>query len=290
MISLENDTLKVQINTHGAELCAIYHKKTQLEYLWNGNPTYWKRHAPVLFPIVGKLKENQCVIDGKTYEMNQHGFARDMEFRVVEQETHKAVLALEANEESLIKYPFLFSLRLEYELYDDKIITSYEVLNKNSTTMPFSIGAHPAFNCPLVPGTQFEDYHLCFEREEVVRKYDLDKATGTVKPTPTKVSIPKKIPLNQRLFENDALIFENVKSKSFKLASKLNEHGFEMTFDQWQYMAFWSPVTGAPFICFEPWMGIADTTDHNGQFIEKMGMLHLAPNATYNNAFTLRFY
>lgn len=81
MISLENDILKVQINTHGAELCAIYHKKTQLEYLWNGNPTYWKRHAPVLFPIVGKLKENQCVIDGKTYEMNQHGFARDMEFR-----------------------------------------------------------------------------------------------------------------------------------------------------------------------------------------------------------------
>lgn len=290
MIVLENNQLQVQIATKGAELTRIFNKTTELEYLWKGDAAFWKRQAPILFPIVGKLVDNTYWVNGTSYELPQHGFARDYEFAVLEQQESNVLLEFVYSNETLQVYPYKFALQIGYQLQENQLKVTYKVINVDSKNIFFSIGGHPAFNCPLVENTSFEDYYLAFEKDEQPLQHFLNPKTGFRKAQPEKVSLQKHIALSYSLFENDALMYENLESKKISLLSNKHSHGIHFYIPNWQYMAFWTQKGNAPFICFEPWMGIADAEDTNQQYESKTGILELPVAQVYENNYSCEFF
>lgn len=273
---MENQWLKVSTKAEGAELTSILLKKDNTEYLWQGDPKIWGRHAPILFPIVGRLKENRCTIDGKEYHMTQHGFARDMTFDILEESEEHILYQLTSNEDTLKYYPYRFQLRVEYILKEKSIIVKYSVKNIDDQKIYFSIGAHPGFNCPLLEGESMEDYVLEFEKEEVLDKMCLDNGLILEEKQPF-LNHEKTISLTKDLFINDALIVENTASKSITLKSTKSNKSVCVTFDEFRYLGIWSKPEGAPFVCIEPWLGIADYKDKTVDFKDKAGILSLDP-------------
>lgn len=290
MIALENEYLKIQLTELGAELTKIYSKKTKLNYLWNGDASFWKRHSPILFPIVGKLKDNSYEIDGTFYELPQHGFARDLNFSVVNKTTSKIIFELSYSKQTLTKYPYKFSLQLSYELKENQVVVTYKVINKGDKTMFFSIGAHPAFNCPLVEKTSFNDYYIEFEKPETPTQLFLNPKSGFRNDTSKKVNLGKQINLSYELFKNDALMFEGIESKKVSLKSTKHNHGIHLHIPNWKYLAFWTKKTGTPFICFEPWMGIADTENTDQNYLTKEGILEVNENKSYKNEYRFEVF
>lgn len=189
---IENEFLKVEVNSFGAELKSLKTQNNGLEYLWNGDEKYWNRKAPVLFPIVGKLKEDFYIFENIKYEMKQHGFARDYEFKVVEQGMDYVILLLESDETTMKLYPFSFDFYISYKLDDNKLITYYKVINKSKDKMYFSLGAHPAFNWPLLDGNK-SDYFLEFDFEENLLSYKLENGTICDKRVDIKLEEKNKI-------------------------------------------------------------------------------------------------
>ncbi|WP_435262267.1 aldose 1-epimerase family protein [Tenacibaculum sp. nBUS_03] len=290
MIALENEYLNIQFTELGAELTKIYSKKTKLNYLWNGDASFWKRHSPILFPIVGKLKDNSYEIDGTFYELPQHGFARDLNFSVINKTTSKIIFELSYSKQTLTKYPYKFSLQLSYELKENQVVVTYKVINKDDKTMFFSIGAHPAFNCPLVEKTSFSDYYIEFEKLETPTQLFLNPKSGFRNNTSKKVNLGKQINLSYELFKNDALMFEGIESKKVSLKSTKHNHGIHLHIPNWKYLAFWTKKTGTPFICFEPWMGIADTENTNKNYLTKEGILEVNENKSYKNEYRFEVF
>ncbi|CAM1346660.1 aldose 1-epimerase family protein [Tenacibaculum insulae] len=291
MVILENEYLKIEINTLGAEISKIYSKKTNLNYLWNGDASFWKRHAPILFPIVGKLKENTYKIDDEKYQLPQHGFARDTSFTVLTKNDTKVTFQLLYSTKTIAKYPYKFSLQICYELKDSQLSVSYKVVNLDNQTIYFSIGAHPAFNCPLIENTSFNDYFIEFEKEETPTQLFLNPKTGFRNNASKKVNLGQKIDLSYDLFTSfDTLIYKGITSKTVSLKSKKHAHGIHLHFPDWKYLAFWTKETGTPFICIEPWMGISDSDDSNQILKDKTGMLNLAETKTYENSYSFDFF
>ncbi|MGG5318027.1 aldose 1-epimerase family protein [Enterococcus sp. AZ072] len=289
-LMIENDKLQVQILTKGAELSSIQSKTDSTEFLWQANPEYWSRHAPILFPIVGKLKNDQYQYQGKTYAMSQHGFARDMEFSVVTQETDKIRLALQDTKETLEKYPFRFLLEVEYSLQADSLITRYFVTNlSEETEMLFSVGAHPGFNVPLDGDATFEDYTL-----------ELSPATPrTFIPVTSEVLLQtdqttqreeSNFTLSRDLFKKGVLIFETPEKTQVALKSAKSQKQIIMEYQTLPHLGIWStyPVE-APFICIEPWNGLADTFDASGLLEEKKGINQLEPQAVFTTEYCTTF-
>lgn len=287
--TLENEYLQITLKKEGAELTRIYSKEYKIDYLWNGNPNFWKRHAPILFPIIGKLKNNSYYINNTTYNLAQHGFARDFVFEIINYKTDTITFELGASEDSLQKYPYRFKLQITYTLKANKLCISYKVINTDNTTIYFSIGAHPAFNCPLINGTIFNDYYIEFEHNETVNQLHLDKKTGLINPNKTEKEVPKNLSLSYNLFESDTVIFEKLQSESVSLKSEKHQHGITMEAKNWDYFAFWTKKN-APFICFEPWMGIADFNNTNQNFKEKIGIKALAVNQEFDTNYTISFF
>ncbi|WP_408030412.1 aldose 1-epimerase family protein [Tenacibaculum xiamenense] len=290
MITLENDYIQIEIKEVGAELCKVYSKQTGLDYLWKGDPQFWKRHSPVLFPIVGKLLGNSYTINNSKYELTQHGFARDLDFEVLNKTNNSILLETQYSEETLLKYPYKFSLQIGYELKESRIDVSYNVINKDDKSINFSIGAHPAFNCPISQGTSFNDYFIEFEKEEHPILHSLNPQTGFRKKDTERVKLDKTIPLSYNLFDNDALMFEGLESKKISLKSNKHEHGVHFYIPNWRYMAFWTQKGNAPFICFEPWMGIADEENTDQVFETKTGIMNLDVNQSYENQYSMEFF
>lgn len=281
-IYLKSDQLTVTITEQGAELTSIKHRKTGIEYLWQGDPDYWGRHAPVLFPIVGRLKNNQYTYQGKTYSLNQHGFARDQVFQVVSQNENEATLQLTATEETKSRYPFDFSLLIRYVVSENSVQVTYAVENRDTEEkMYFSIGAHPGFNVPLTDTTSFEDYYLSFLPRETRKLIPLeglfvDTANKTIGQTNTPMALSRK------LFEHDALIYETAGTNTFSIESDKTTHKVSVTFEDFPYTGIWSVAQKeAPFVCIEPWFGIADTTDASGKLEEKTGIQSLEPQQNF---------
>ena len=222
---MENECLIISVCDHGAELCRIHDKKNRREVLWNGDPVYWNRHAPILFPFVGKVCDGVYRHDGQTYEMkSQHGFARDMEFDFAGQEVNRICHQLCANEESRRKYPFDFGLKTEYVLEGNALQVRWTVENRGEGDMYFSIGGHPAFCVPALPGTKRSDYYLSFEGQDCLEYIRLDLKKGLAIPE-VKYTLPLtdgKAPIADGMFDKDALVFENgqIKNKSLGLRSK----------------------------------------------------------------------
>ena len=271
--TIENDQLRVEIAHAGAELSSLFHKQQQKEYLWQGSSDWWPRRAPVLFPVVGKLNDNNYRSGGKTYSLPQHGFARDLAFSVQQQEKERIVFALQSGESTRVIYPFEFELRITYELKGPALFVSYDVMNPSNGIIYFSIGAHPGFNCPLNADEQFSDYYLEFEKTETLDRQLLDGGVfnGATERVMTGTNI---LPLEEALFKKDAIVFKNMTSESMTLKSKRSDYSLKFSFRDFPYFGIWTKP-GAPFICLEPWCGIADNKSFDGDLQNKEGIVAL---------------
>ncbi|EAC6939508.1 aldose 1-epimerase family protein [Listeria monocytogenes] len=275
------------MKTAGAELTRIFHKDTGLEYLWNADSKFWGRHSPVLFPTVGRLVEDTYLVDGKPYHLGQHGFARDRDFQVVEQTEKSVRFELDADEDSLAVYPYKLKLSIIYTIEKNTVAVSYEVENTDNKRIYFSIGAHPAFNLPLTDGTTFEDYYLDFGTEENLETLCLEGPyrSGEIKKVVDEAA--RYLPLNYDLFKNDALIFEALKQKEMTIKSDKTPHFVKVSFPEFPFVGVWTAKAGTPFLCIEPWYGIADGAGESVELRDKAGIEHLEPEAVFASEYEI---
>ena len=271
-ITISNHQLKVTINTLGAELTRL--EKENKNYIWTIDEAFWNKTSPILFPIVGRLKNDSYSINGKAYELPRHGFARNFEFEIEHQTENAVVLLLTENQETLKQYPFQFELRLKYEIIENSLKLNYSIINKSQEIMPFSIGAHPAF---AIDGL-FSDYTLDFNQSENFISHELEKEqfNNSSKKIPSENG---KINLDYSLFEKDALVFKHLKSDTLTLLKK-NQPFISVEFKDFPYLGIWTKPN-APFLCIEPWCGLADNVNHNGNIYEKEGIQLLDNNAEF---------
>ena len=281
--------IKIESKKEGGELISI--KKDGKEYLHDGKK-FWNRHAPILFPIVGMIKDNKTSILGKTYEMKQHGFARDMEFEEVLKNENEVKYYLKYNEETLKRYPFKFELNIIYKIdnLENSISTIYEVKNIDDKEIIFGLGAHPAFKCDYSSG----DYYLKFEKEHEDENIVIKQLTeGLInnKEIDTKSIIKNNIiELKKDIFDKDAIIMTNINSSKIKLINKKeNKEVLEFDFTGFPYLAIWSKK-GAPFVCIEPWFNTADKIDSNGIFEEKEDLIELKPEKIFRCEYKVKLF
>ena len=278
--TLSNSILSISINSKGAELISIQNNQTKREYIWEGNPEYWGKHSPILFPIVGTLKNNAYHFNGQNYTLPRHGFARDYEFKVISQESDKVIFSLQENAATLAAYPFDFELQVGYTLIKNELVVSYLIRNNNQMTMPFSIGGHPAFALK----NAFTDYSLRFEKEENLTSYSLDNDLISDKTAIVPLQ-QNLLPLSYALFEKDALVFKSMTSKQIQLLEN-NVPILNFKYHDFPHFGLWTKV-GAPFICLEPWLGYADTIAANGNLMEKEGITLLEANSEKEISFSI---
>ncbi len=273
MISaLESNLLKIEINTLGAELSSIITKSDATEYLWQGDPAVWKRKAPILFPIVGGVKDNEYYIGDNRYVLSQHGFARDMEFTLKGESDQSLVYELSYTEDTIAKYPYKFALTITYELKASCLHIGYQVKNLDADTIYFSIGAHPGFNVPLEQGESLEDYYVEFDQLETVDKYELT-ANNTLGVTGIPfLNNETHINLTKDIFDRGAIVLLDLVSDKLSLKSKKSNRQVTMAYEGFPYMGIWGMPNNSPFICLEPWYGVADFDDTDKQYKTKRGI------------------
>ena len=282
---ISNNFISATIKDFGAELCSLKRNAVDTEYIWQADENFWGRHSPILFPIVGKLIDDEYIYENKTYRMGQHGFARDNIFKLYESKKNYLCFKLEQNEQTLEKYPFNFELYLSYKLFENNLKISYKVINKSNKTMPFSIGAHPAFNWPL-DNERKQDSYFEFKDAEKLERLPLTK-NGISEDKETISLCNNIMALNKKVFKNDALVLENLKNKTILLKNDLNDKFIKVEFEGFPYLGLWSKPHGAPFICIEPWHGIADFMDHNKKIEEKKGIKFLKRDEIFETNYTI---
>ena len=289
MIILENEVLRVGLSSKGAELQSILNKIFGIEYLWNGDPAYWSKHSPVLFPIVGSLKNNSYSYQGKSYQLSRHGFARDMEFEVEKQSGREITFLLKSNAETKINYPFDFEFRIRYQLMGDELSTEYMVSNTGTGILLFSVGGHPAFRLPLTSDTSFSDYYLKFEETENLVRWPISK-DGLLLPQPLPVlEDSNRLNLSKSLFYQDALVFKYPTSSEISLLSTKTKHGILFQMGEFPFLGIWS-ARDADFICIEPWCGIADSVNSNQQLEQKEGIEKLATGKIFSRQWRVKIF
>lgn len=287
MITLENEFIKIQIAELGAELKSLVDLNSSIEYMWQADPAHWKRTAPILFPIVGNLKDNCYIYNDKEYSLSQHGFARDKKFEVKYMDLSEAVLELSEDEETYKNYPFKFKLRVSYKLSGHRCNVKYEVENTDDKEIYFSIGGHPAFKCPLIENTKFEDYYLEFEDAKNIETYVFSEDAQTVTDKKkTVIKDSKILPLEYKLFKDDALILDSYEIERIKLGTK-EEHILTFEMKNFPYLGIWTAATNAPFICLEPWFGIKDFENTNSILKYKVGIQSLEINNVFDCEYSI---
>ena len=270
---IKNEYIKAKIKSFGAELNSLQKIDDSLEYIWQGDKEFWSRHSPILFPIVGRLKNDSYFYKNQKYNMSQHGFARDKEFEIVEKKDDFIEFKLSSDEKTLKIYPFSFELYLSYKLERNSLIVSYKVINKSDEKMLFSIGAHPAFNWSLEKDLKKEDYFLEFEINNS-KRYFLNEL-GLVFDSIDLKFEDKKLFLNEELFKNDALVFNDLNIKNLTFKNIRNENFIKLNFENFAYLGIWSKPSGSPFLCIEPWFGVADEENASQNFEDKKGIINL---------------
>ena len=282
---LENEKIKIVTSTKGGELHSLINKNDGTEYLWNSN--YWSYHAPVLFPIVGKVKNGKYKVDGKTYELSQHGLARVREFEMIEKTDNTIVFELLYSEDTLKVYPYKFSLKITYTLVENGVITGYTVENRDNRDIYFSIGAHPAFMCPIEAGELINDYYFELNEKETCETM-LISSEGYFKHERKGCLVESDIiPLSFETFKNDSLVFESLKANKITLKSRNHNKAVTMDFTGFPYMAIWTKASGAPFVCIEPWYGHADYEDFTGELKDKEGIEKLEIGEVFNSKYVV---
>ena len=282
---LKNKELTLRVNAHGAELSSIRHNDT--EYLWQADPAFWKRHSPVLFPIVGSLNEGTYRVDGKEYHLSQHGFARDMDFAPVSHKDDEVWYRLTSDEETLKKYPYAFVLKIGYKIEGKKIHVMWRVENPSDREMDFQIGAHPAF------------YYRGAEKEGTKGYFILDN-TRNLKMTliggkgcadvehhhPAPLNAERLLPIQADTFSRNALIFEEGQIREITLTDSEKVPYLKMTFST-PLVGLWAPSADSPFVCIEPWYGRCDRMGFVGEFKDRDWMQHLQPKGVFEGGYTI---
>ena len=278
VFSIKNEYLTATITSFGAELISL--KNTTREYIWEGNPQFWAKHTPVLFPIVGTLKNSCYLYNDIKYELPRHGFARDCKFEVIAKSETEIVFSLKADEVSIKKYPFIFELQLHYILLNNDLQVKYKIINHDAKPMPFSIGAHPAFALPK----KFDDYALKFEKQETLKSFTLED--DLLSDNFFEIAFQDKIlALDYTLFANDALIFKNINSKKITILEN-DLPLLSIAYPDFKNLGIWTK-TNAPFICLEPWLGYSDSSKHNQNILEKEGIQIVSENCTFDCFLTI---
>ncbi|MGC4100182.1 aldose 1-epimerase family protein [Ferruginibacter sp.] len=273
MITLTNAFITARISPRGAEIQSLSSKETGIEYMWSGDAQYWGKHSPVLFPIVGGLKDDTYYYQGKAYKLPRHGFAREREFAVTQISATEAVFTLTNDAQTAAVYPFAFELQLRYRLQNATLYCSYEVYNPGDTELLFSVGGHPAFAVPYKGNSSYSDHYLRFNVTEPLQRWKLENGlvANHAEPLETDDNI---LPLHAALFYEDAIVLKHIRSNSISLGCTKNAHGLHFSFEDFPFFGIWA-AKDAPFVCLEPWCGIADSVDTDQQLINKEGMNRL---------------
>lgn len=269
-LTISNERLSVTISAKGAEMKSII--MDGKERLWEGDGAVWSGQAPILFPICGGLKDDKFIFEGQEYKLPKHGFARGSEFEIESAGKDKAVFLLRSNEERLASYPFEFEFRVTYSLDETKINVQYSALNLSGKDMYFSVGAHEAYSCP----EGIEEYSVIFEEPE---NLDSNILNGNLLEYET-VNIGsnvRELPLKYEYFASDALVFLNLKSRKAALLNRNTGEKVEVEYDGFDYFLLWTKP-GAKYICLEPWCGIQDFVDSDGDITNKRGIIRLSPD------------
>ena len=289
-ITLTNDVLAVVIDTHGAELQSIDNIRTGRHYLWHGDKAYWGRRSPVLFPIVGSRWDGIFRMDGKEYGLGQHGFARDMEFAVMENvPENEAWFVLEANDETMMKYPRNFRLEIGYSLIGERVTVMWRVVNNDALRMSFQIGAHPAFNYPDFSSA--DPIHAYFTTDGGKILYSqiiAEKGCIGDETMEVKADSDGLVPVTGATYSRGALIFADNQVHRVSMLSKDKRPYVTLMFSA-PLVGLWSPSGQAPFMCIEPWWGRADKVGYEGEFAERQYVNHLEPGETFEASYMMIF-
>ncbi|MPQ45104.1 aldose 1-epimerase family protein [Clostridium tarantellae] len=288
--NLDNENLSISINNIGGELYSIKGKKEKIEFLWNGNKDFWKFRSPILFPIVGKVNDGKYFVEGQPFELPQHGLARIKEFKMIEKTINSITFELMYNEDTLKVYPYKFSLKIKYFIFNDSLNIKYTVENLDNKTINFSIGGHPAFMCPILPEEKFEDYYLEFEKNENANIMQINEFGYFTEQDIPYLKNEKFINFSPKGFTPDTLVFKNLKSSIINLKSKNHSKYIEFNFSNFPYLGIWTKSTGAPFVCIEPWFGHADFVNFKGEFKDKAGILTLPKNQIFSCDYTITIH
>lgn len=289
LITIRDGKMSAAVDTAGAQLMSL---KTDLgEYLWQRDPQWWPRCAPVLFPIVGNIRNDRADSAQGEIKFGRHGLARNYEFDVVEALENTMTLSLSSNDDTRAKFPYDFKLDMTYALADGALEQRFTVTNTGNVTLPFVVGGHPAFNVPA-PGAEdedFSDYALEFAEPWTYASPTINTTTGLID-YQTRFSLVENsaiLPLTHRLFDVDTLIFEDVPQRTVTLVGPAG-HGMRVDFEGFDYLGVWSAANDAPFVALEPWRGTATGTDEDDMFEHKRGMDFLEPGETSEYAFFMR--
>lgn len=284
---LKNDVLSIQIDSHGAELKSLKKLSTGAEYMWCGDAKYWGRTSPVLFPFVGGLKNKEYRTKGNTYPMGQHGFARDMEFEFLSGSEDEIWFVLKSNDETLAKYPYEFILKLGYKISGNQVEVLWQVENPGSETLPFSIGGHPAFNCPIDENTRQSDYFVSFhDTDEVIssRIGEQGLVTGCMD---VYGLTDGKLALTDNLFDHDALVIEENQTDEVSLCRKDGTPYLTVKMEAPLFGVWSPPGKQAPFVCIEPWYGRCDNEYFDGTLEEREWGNTIQPGEIWNASYVI---
>lgn len=284
---LKNDTISIAINSHGAELKSLKRLDTNTEYLWCGDAKYWGRTSPVLFPFVGGVKNREYRAKGKTYHIGQHGFARDMDFTLLSKTDSEIWFELRSTEETLAQYPYPFILKLGYRIEGNKTEVLWRIENPGEETLHFSIGGHPAFNCPLEADTKQSECFVGFGNVEEVTSTRISEnglATNFLDVYPLTDG---KLTLRDNLFDHDALVIENSQTDTATLCRKDGQPYVTVTMAA-PLFGIWSPPgKQAPFVCIEPWYGRCDNEEFEGTLEERKWGNQAAPGEAWEASYQI---
>ncbi|MDX1760817.1 MAG: aldose 1-epimerase family protein, partial [Christiangramia sp.] len=286
--SVENEFLKITVQETGAELYSILNKENNKEYIWQADPKIWGSHAPNLFPIIGVIKDGKYFYEGKEYSVPKHGFIRHNEhIRLKEKSEHQLVFELLYSEETLEMYPFKFDFRIAFTLNGKNIEIGYYIINLDSKPIYYSVGGHPAFNIQHFENEKIEDYYLEFHKKMDLNTYLLNDEGLVSSETRNVLKNDNKIQLTEHIFDNDALIFKNIKSKKVDLISKKNGKILSVSFKDFKNLGIWAKP-GAPYVCIEPWLGIADIEGTSQNLSDKEGIEVLREGEEINHAYRIQ--
>ncbi|MEO9805770.1 MAG: aldose 1-epimerase family protein [Reichenbachiella sp.] len=288
--SIENDLFKVEIDECGAELCSILSKTSGYEYIWQADPKIWKGAAPVLFPVIGALKDGKYTFEGKSYELPKHGFVRNStKVRLINRTSSRLSFSISSDEETLAVYPFKFEMKISFFLFESRLQVFHEVVNADKGPIYFSIGGHPAFNYPWKDGENRDDYYLEFERKENNSIFMISENGLLTKEEQTMMEETNKLSLENGLFDNDALIFTELNSSEVSIKSKSSKGKISINFDDFPFLGVWSKPD-ANFLCIEPWDGLPDFEDSDHELIHKPGIIKLAPGSIHYASYTIQIF
>lgn len=288
MVELSNQYLTVNLHPKGAEIISIVGNQDHINYMWKRDACQWANSAPILFPIVGAIKNDTCRIDGKEYHMTQHGFARHNEFEIKNQSQTEVTFTLVSNDEIIKQYPFLFELNVTYKLVENTLTCLINVKNKDHQTIYFQVGGHPAFACPFMENESSNDYYVEFAEYETRNQKVIDVAKRGM----SHVQLPffdheKRFFVRQQLFNNDAIVIKDFKSENISIKSLNHQKSIVFHMQGFDHVGLWTAKHVGGLLAIEPWIGHADYVDFDGEFKEKESCVALDTDKEFNVQFAV---